>query len=168
MDSDEGTIAERFPWVQMILQPFNQALTESKCEFRGKICNRCGKSDFKDSSSLLDQIDKLLQIFARCRAYKFYIESHINENSSTNTLAAILKFDAIVRCSKIGAEFDIGSFTPRPSNLPIEAIGNWLNCTNGQEHNERFLSLKIHDDVPNLGEMFEHLKKVCHFFCKLE
>ena len=163
MDSDEGTIAERFPWVQMILQPFNQELTESKCEFRAKICNRCGKSDFKDSSLLLDQIDKLLQIFARCRAYNFYIESHINELQLTSTpvLAAILQFDAIVRCSKITVEFNFGSFTP--SHLPIEAIGNWLNCTNGQEHNERFLSLKIHDDVPNLGEMFEHLKKVCHF-----
>ena len=41
MDSDEGTIAERFAWVKMILQPFKQALTESKCEFVGKICNVC-------------------------------------------------------------------------------------------------------------------------------
>ena len=57
-------------------------------------------------------------------------------------------------------------------HLPIEAIGNWLNLTyaDGQEHNERFLKLKrlkIHDNVPNFGEMFEHLKKVCHFFVKL-
>ena len=50
--------------------------------------------------------------------------------------------------------------------LPIEDIGNWLNRTiaNGQMHNERFLNLKILDDVPNLSEMFEYLKKVCHFF----
>ena len=53
--------------------------------------------------------------------------------------------------------------------LPIEAIGNWLNRTNanGQKDNERFLSLKIHDDVPNLREMFEFLKEVYLFFVKL-
>ena len=165
MDSDEGTIAERFAWVQMILQPFKQALTESKCEFVGKICNVCSKSDFEDSSSLLDQLDKLLQIFAKCRAYKFYIEPHINENSSTHILAAILQFDAIICCSKIRVEFDFWHTVQM--HLPIEAIRNWLNRTNasGQNDNERFLSLEIpNDDVPNLGEMFEHLKKVCHFF----
>ena len=49
--------------------------------------------------------------------------------------------------------------------LPIEAIGNWLNTNaNGQMHNERFLKLKIYEDVPNLSEMFERLKEVCHFY----
>ena len=161
MASYEGTIAERFEWVQMILQPFEKALTGSKFDFLSIISNGDGEHEFKDSSTLLDHIDKLLQIFARCRAYKFYIESHINENTPTNIIATILQFDAIVRCSKIGVEFNFGSFTSM--RLPIEAIGNWLNLTNadGREHNERFLKLKIYDDVPNLGEMFEYLKKVC-------
>ena len=50
-------------------------------------------------------------------------------------------------------------------HLPTEAIGNWLNRTiaNGQEDNERFLKLEINDDVPNISEMLEHLKEVCHF-----
>ena len=161
MASYEGTIgeSERFEWVQMILQPFKKALTGSKFEFLGTISN---SNFFKHSPTLLDQIDKLLQIFARCPAYKFYIESHINENYSTNTLAEILQFDAIIRCSKIGVEFDFWYFTP--THLPIEAIGNWLNRNNANGQNERFLSLKIHDTIPNLSEMFEYLKKVCHFF----
>ena len=81
----------------MDLQPFKQALTGSKFEFLGKISKN--KSFFKNSSSLLNHIDKTLQISDRCRVYKFYIESHINENenTSTNALAAILQFDAIVR-----------------------------------------------------------------------
>ena len=149
----------------MILQPFEKALTGSKFDFQSIISNGDSEHEFKDSSStLLDHIDKLLQIFARCRAYKFYIRSYINENTPTNVLATILQFDAIVRCSKIGVEFNFGSFTSM--RLPIEAIGNWLNRTNadGREHNERFLKLKIYDDVPNLGEMFEYLKKVCLSF----
>ena len=150
----------------MILEPFNQAITGSKFEFLGKISYRAvmskGKRDFKDSSSLLDHIDKLLQIFARCRVYKFYIESHIDENTSTNVLAAILQFDAIVRCSKIRVEFNVWEIHHVQMHLPIEAIGNWLNGTNadGQEHNERFLKLKISYDVPNISEMFEYLKEV--------
>ena len=160
MASYEGTIEERFEWVKMILQPFNRALTRSKFELRSII----SKKAFKDTKTLLDQIDKLLQIFARCRAYKFYIDSRINEITPTHILAAILQFDAIIRCSEITVEFYFWSFTP--SHLPIEAIGNWLNRTNanGQEHNERFLSLEINDEVPNLSEMFEYLKKVCHFY----
>ena len=162
--SYEGTIGERLELIQMILQPFNRALTGSKFEFLGIISNGDNGRYFKDSSTLLDHIDKTLQIADRCRVYKFYIKSHINENTPTNVLATILQFDAIVRCSKIGVEFNFGSFTSM--RLPIEAIGNWLNLTNadGQEHNERFLKLKIYDDVPNLGEMFEYLKKVCHFY----
>ena len=155
----EGTIEERFQWAQMILQPFNQALTRSKFEFVGIISK--WKSDFKDSSTFLDHIDKLLQIFARCRVYKFYIESRINENTSTNVLAAILQFDAIVRCSKIRVQFDdFGD--PMQTRLPIEAIENWLNRTNadGEKCDERFLKLKISYDVPNLSEMFEYLKEV--------
>ena len=73
MASYNGTIEERFEWVQMILQPFKQALTGTKFEFIGVLSK--DKRFFKDSSTLLDQIDKLLQIFARCRAYKFYIVS---------------------------------------------------------------------------------------------
>ena len=148
----------------MILQHFKQALTGSKFEFLGVLNNADYESFFKDSPTLLDQIDKTLQIFTRCRAYKFYIESHINENTSTNVLAAILQFDAIVRCSKITVKFNFGD--PMQTNLPIEAIGNWLNRTNGngQEHIDRFLKLEINYDVPNLGEMFEHLKKVWQFF----
>ena len=163
-DSRGGTIGERFEWVQMILQPFKKALTGSKLNFLGTISN----SDlFKDSSSLLNQLDKLLQISDRCRVYKFYIASHISENTSTNVLAAILKFDAIVRCSKIGVEFDFWNLLPR--HLPIEAIGNWLNLNNANEqmHNEHFLKLKIYGEVPNLGEMFEYLKEVYYFFLKL-
>ena len=160
--SCEGTIGERLEWVQMILQPFKKALTGSEFEFLGEIDDvGDGEMYFKDSSTLLDHIDKTLQISDRCRVYKFYIEFHINENTSTNVLATILQFDEIIRCSKIRVEFDFWYFTP--TYLPIEAIGNWLNRTNAnrQEDNERFLKLKIRDDVPNLGEMFEHLKKVC-------
>ena len=148
----------------MTLQPFKKALTGSKFDLLSTISNGDDEYNFKDYSTLLYQTNKLLQIFVRCRAYKFYIESHINENTPTNFLAIILQFDAIVRCSKIGVEFNFGSFTSM--RLPIEAIGNWLNLTNadGREHNERFLKLKIYDDVANLGEMFEYLKKVCHFF----
>ena len=166
MASYEGTIGERFEWVQMILQPFKKALTGSEFEFLGEINGEC---DFKDSSTLLNHIDKLLQIFARCRAYKFYIEPLIYENMNTSThiLAAILQFDAIIRCSKIKVDFNFGSNTP--THLPIEAIGNWLNRTNadGQENNERFLKLEISYDVQNFGDMFEYLKKVCYFFVKL-
>ena len=81
-------------------------------------------------------------------------------NYSTHIIAGILYFDAIIHCSKITVEFCFG-LLPR-TRMPI--IENWLNRTNsnGHEHNERFLSLKIHDDIPNLGEMFEYLKKVCH------
>ena len=147
----------------MILQPFEKALTGSKFDFVSMISNDDVEHEFKDSSTLLDDIGKLLQIFARCRAYKFYIDTHTNENTPTN-LATILQFDAIVRCSKIGVEFNFDSFPS--THLPIEAIGNWLTRTNvnGQEHNERFLKLEINDDVPNISEMLEHLKEVCHFY----
>ena len=163
MASYDGTIAERFEWVQMILQRFKQALTGSKLKFLGTI-NKSGL--FKDSSSLLDHIDKLLQIFAKCRAYEFFIESHINVNYSTHILATILRFDALIRCSEIEVEFIFR--TRYRTRLPIEAIENWLNFTNanGRKDNERFLKLKINDDVPNLSEMFTHLKKVCHFFSR--
>ena len=77
-------------------------MTESKFEYIGVFSN--DKSDFKDSSTLLDQIDKLLQIFARCRAYNFYIESHNSVNYSTH----ILRFGATIRCSEIGVEFIFG------------------------------------------------------------
>ena len=162
MASYEGTIEERFEWVQMILQPFKKALTGSKLKFLGTISN----SDlFKDSSSLLDYIDKTFQISDRCRAYKLYISSQIYENTSTHVLAALLQFDAIIRCSKIRVQFNLGY--PMQTHLPIEDIGNWLNCTNanGQMHNERFLKLKFSHDIQNLGEMFEHLKKVYLLFC---
>ena len=168
MASYEGTIGEKFEWVQMILQSFNQALTGSKFEFLCIICN--GDEYFKDSSTLLDQIDKLLQIFARCRVYKFYIESCINENTSTNVLPALLQFDAIVRCSKIEVEFNFGSSVTMQVHLPIEAIGDWLNLTNanGKALSVRFLKLEIHQDVSNISEMFEHLKEVYLFlFCKI-
>ena len=158
MAPDEGTIVERFEWVQMILQPFKPTLTGSKFEFIGVLSKN--KRFFKDSSTLLDQIDKLLQIFTRCRAYKFDIESQIYENISTYVLAAILQFDAIVRCSKIKLEFHFGS----PTHLPIEAIGNWLNRTNANGQNERFMKLKISYDVPNISEMFEYLKEVYLFY----
>ena len=98
----EGTIGERFEWVQMILQPFKHALTGSKFDFLGTINKDkwcVARGDFKGSSRLLNHIDKLLQIFTRSRAYKFYIESHISRNTSTNVLAAILQFDAIRNCS---------------------------------------------------------------------
>ena len=159
----ERTIGERLEWVKMMLQLFKKALIGSKFEFLGTI----GERYFKDSSSLLDHIDKTLQIADRCRVYKFYIKSHINENTPTNVLATILKFDAIVRCSKITFEFNFWRI--KPTHLPIEAIGNWLNLNNAnrQEDNERFLRLEIYDDVPNLGEMFEHLKEVYYFFCKI-
>ena len=145
----------------MILQPFKQAMTGSKFEYIGVLSN--DKSDFRDSSTLLGNTDKLLKIFARCRAYNFYIKSHINVNYSTHILAAILRFDAIIRCSKIRVEFTFGR--PTRTRLPIDAIENWLNYTNanGQEHNDRFMKLNILDDIPNLGEMFEYLKKVVIF-----
>ena len=154
----EGTIDERFEWDQMILQPFKQALTGSKFEFLGTISN--DKKVFKDSSSLLNQIDKLLSIFTLCRVYKFYIESHINKNTSAHVLSEILQFDAIVRCSKIRVELNFED--PMQTRLPIEAIENWLNRTNadGEKCDERFLKLKISYDVSNLSEMFEYLKKV--------
>ena len=160
MASFERIIEERFEWVQMILQPFKKALTGSEFEFPGIISKN--KSDFKDSSTFLDHIDKLLQIFSRCRAYKFYIGSYINENTPAHVLASVLQFDAIIRCTKIRVEFDFGD--PMQMHLPIEAIGNWLNCTNANGQNERFLNLRIHDNVPNLSEMFEYLKEVCHFY----
>ena len=161
-DSRGGKIGERFEWVQMILQPFKQALTGSKFEFLG-VLNHDDESDFKDSSTLIDQIDRLLQILTRCRAYKFYIDSQIYENTSTHILASILQFDAIVRCSKIRVEFDFWDRVQM--HLPIEAIGNWLNRTNANGQ-KRFLKLNISDNVPvpDLGEMFGHLKKVCHSF----
>ena len=147
----------------MIFQPFKQAMTGSKFEYIGVLSN--DKSDFKDSSTLLDQIDKLLQIFARCRAYNFYIESHNSVNYSTHVLAAILRFDAIIRCPKIGGEFNFGRPTPTQTRLPTEAIENWLNraIANGQEDNERVLKLEIHDAIPNLSGMLEYLKKVVIF-----
>ena len=164
----EGTIGERFEWVQMILQLFKQAMTGSKFEFLGTINKDkwcVARGDFKGSSTLLNRIDKLLQIFTQCRAYKFYIESHINENTSTNVLAAIFQFDAIVRCSKITVEFNFGD--PMQTRLPIEAIGNWLNRANA-DGQERFLKLKISYDVPNIIEMFGYLKEVYLFsFVKL-
>ena len=165
MASYKGTIGEKFGWIQMILEPLKQAVTGSKFEFIGVLRNGGYVEEvFKDSSTLLDQIDKLLQIFARCRAYKFYIVSYIYKNTSTDVIAGILQFDAIVRCSKIEVEFNFGN----PTHLPIEAIGNWLNRTNANEQNERFLKLKIDDDVPNLSEMFEYLKEVYLFsFVKL-
>ena len=88
-------------------------------------------------------------------------------NTSAHILAAILQFDAIIRCSKIRVEFNFGDLMQ--THLPIEAIGNWLNRTNadGQEQNERFLKLKISHDIQNLSEMFEYVKKVGHFFVKL-
>ena len=168
MASFEGTIDERFEWIQMILQPFKQAITGSKFEFLSMISN--DEKVFKDSSTLLDQIDKLLQIFARCRAYDFYIESDINENTSANVLPALLQFDAIVRCSKIEVEFNFGSSVTMQVHLPIEAIGDWLNLTNanGKALSVRFLKLEIHQDVSNISEMFEHLKEVYLFlFCKI-
>ena len=121
-DSRGGTIGERFEWVQMILQFFNRALTGSKFEFMGIISNGGDGQYFKDSPTLLDQIDKSLQIFARCRAYKFYIVSYIYKNTSTDVIAGILQFDAIVRCSKIRVKFDFGDLMR--IRLPIEAIGN--------------------------------------------
>ena len=132
------TIAEKFEWAQIILQPFKKALTGSKFEFL--VIFSKDKSDSNDSSTLLDHIDKLVQISDRCRVYKFYIESHINGNYSTHILAAILRFDAIIRCSKIRVKFDFGR--RMKTRLPIEAIENWLNCTNanGQEHDQRFLT----------------------------
>ena len=156
MESYGCTIGKRIERIQMglQLQPFKQALTGSKFEFLGKISKN--KSFFKDSSSLLNHIDKTLQISDQCRVYKFYIESQTS-TTSTNVLAAILQFDAIVRCSKIRFEFNFGN--PMQTHLPIEAIGNWLNRTNASGQ-ERFLKLSICDDVPNLSEMFEHLKKV--------
>ena len=162
--SYKGTIGERLECIQMILQPFNRALTGSKFEFLGIISNGDNGRYFKDSSTLLDHIDKTLQISDRCRAYDFYIESYIIESNQTNILAAILQFDAIIRCSKITVEFNFWRI--KPTHLPIEAIGNWLNLNNAnkQEDNERFMKLKIRDDVPNLGEMFEYLKKVSHFY----
>ena len=161
----ERTIGEKFEWVQMILQPFKQALTGSKFEFLGVLSK--DKSDFKDSSSLLSHIDKLLQILTRCRAYdfQFHIKPYIDVNySSTHILAALLQFDAIVRCSKITVEFNFGSSATVQMSLPIEAIENWLNRTiaNGQEDNKRFLFLEISYGCPNVSEMFEHLKKVYH------
>ena len=163
MESCGCTIGKRIERIQMVLQPFSfkQALTGSKFQFLGVLSK--GKSHFKDSSSLLNHIDKTLQISDRCRAYKFYIESHINVNYSTHILAAILRFDAIIRCSKIRVEFNFGR--PTRTRLPIDAIENWLNYTNAneQEHNDRFLKLNILDDIPNLGEMFEYLKKVVIF-----
>ena len=163
MDSRGGKNTERFAWVQMILQPFKEALIGSKFEFLGKISH--WKSFFNDSSTFLDHIDKLLQIFARCRVYKFNIESDINP---TNVFPALLQFDAIIRCSKIRFKFNYFG-GPMQTRLPIEAIGNWLNRTNadgpdGQEHIERFMKLQIRYDVPNLGEIFGHLKKVYHSF----
>ena len=155
--SYKSTIVERFEWVQMILQPFKKAFSRSEFEFLGVLSTR---NLFKDSSTLLDQTNKLLQIFARCRAYKFYIDSQIYENSSTHVLTAIFQFDAIVRCSKIKLEFHFGS----PTHLPIEAIGNWLNRTNANGQNERFMKLKISYDVPNISEMFEYLKEVYLFY----
>ena len=106
MASFEGTIDERFEWIQMILQPFKQAITGSKFEFLGVLSKN--KSFFKYSSTLLDHIDKLLQIFSRCRAYKFYIGSYINENTPAHVLASILQFEAIVRCSKITLNLILG------------------------------------------------------------
>ena len=173
MASFEGTIGEKFEWVQMILLPFKQrTLTGSKFDFLSILSNGDGEKFFKDSSTLLDQIDKLLQIFARCRAYDFYIESHINENTSANVLPALLQFDAIVRCSKIEVEFNFGSSVTMQMSLPIEAIGDWLNLTNANANEKtlsvRFLKLEILDDVSNLSEMFEHLKEVYLFlFCKI-
>ena len=170
MASRGGTIGERLEWVQTILQPFKPALTGSKFEFVGIISNewvfKDDKGVFKDPSMLLYHIDKLLQIFNQYSpyAYKFYVESRINKNPSTNILSAILHFDAIIHCSKIRLLFNFGE--PMQTLLPIEDIGNWVNRTiaNGQMHNERFMNLKINADVPNLGEMFVYLKKVCHFF----
>ena len=170
----EHAFEEGFEWVQRYLQPFKQALTGSKLKFLGKTGNEwtfdVDKGVFKDSSTLLDHIDKLLQLFTRCRAYSFNIGLYINENSSSNVLAALLQFDAIIRCSKIKVEFV--SRSREQTRLPIETIGNWLNRTNanGQEDSEdteRFLKLKLHCVVLNVSEMFEYLKKVCHFFVKL-
>ena len=64
------------------------------------------------------------------------------------------------------SEFFFNFMNRTQTHLPIEAIGNWLNRTNanGQMHNERFLKLKINDDVSNLSEMFEYLKEVYLFF----
>ena len=86
----EGTIGERFEWVQMILQPFKHALTGSKFDFLGTI-NKA--QSIKTNGVLREGISKALRRFSTTSTnyFKFLLDLVLISSILNRTLAGILQ-----------------------------------------------------------------------------
>ena len=168
----EGTNEGGIEWVRLLLHPFKQALTGSKFKFIGAInadVNNPYGDDFKNHTALLDHINNLLQMFDPYRTYKFRIQFNTDERFADTVIAAILRFNAIIRCSNVYILLDFcwpASNIAEPTDFSIKAIDDWLNHSNldtnsNQTQKDRFLQIKLYDEITNIKEIFEHLKKVC-------
>lgn len=123
--------------IENYLQPFKKVLNDSKSvQFHGDIGRNDDKfSNFFTQSSLLKYLSqKLLSIFSTSHRYVFDISFYCGEGDATNVLDSILQMQQIRRCSNLDIELKQIEYQhiqqEQPyldSELPVEAISNWLN-----------------------------------------
>ena len=162
------TIEEKCDWTKSVLHLLRNSLKDAKFKLFCAI-DQQHKSYFANHQTLLDHIcGEILPICTACRCYEFFISFYSDKYSSATILSAIMQFEAIRCCTNIIFDFD------QEMRLPVEDISSWLSrsvvldgtsASRGQTPKERVLQIKILDyEIPNVAELFEHLKKVIHFF----
>ena len=138
------------------LQPLKSALNDSNmiyfaCEIGQK------RRHFTDDSKLLNYLqESLMPICNSSRGYKFEMVFFADVGAGSKITETILQMPEIVRCSTLEISFIL---LRGPIQLPVEAISNWLHRRyDGTNENQRELFLRF--GACNIGDLYEHLKKV--------
>ena len=143
------------------LQPLKSALKDSNIIYFSGVINQGQVFNyFTDHSKLLNHLQEVLMpICNSSRGYNFKILFYTNKNTGSKVAATILQMPAIARCSTLKISLIL---LRDPIQLPVEAISNWLHRRyDGTNENRRELFLRIEVyNIENIGDLYEHLKKV--------
>ena len=157
------TITNKCQKIEKYLKPIEPALKHSNSIRFDADINRNDKACFSDHSILLSYLDKqLLQICNSSRRYEFKIHFYSDENAGTNVISSLLQLPAISRCSNVDITLYL---TEEATQLPVEAISDWLNRvkTDSLIPREIFMEIRV-NEIQNVTEMCDHLSKVRFIF----
>ena len=140
------SITEKCELTQNLLQQFSPKLIGSELHFRACI-DKTDSSSFSDHFELLDHIENgLFPLCNLCRAYNFEVEfrpykfESARSRAAESIISSLLQMTPIRCCSDIKMLF---YFVNSPTQLPVEAIVNWLthNPNRNETENRKFLQI---------------------------
>ena len=154
------------------LQLLKPALNDANSIYFACTINRkLHRGGFRRHSQLISHLrHQLMPICDSARAYEFKIDFYSKWAADKNVIAQILQIPQINNCSNVRIDFSYfgDPFSPHQTQLPVEAISNWLHRGKsshagsenmGQNRRKRHLQIEV-NVIQNFTEMCKNLKTV--------